>query len=80
MSVTLTTERVNHPSHYQGVPGVECKDVIGWFPTHIGCAMKYLWRCGSKAGVDPIEDLRKAIKFIEFEIERLESMKGTTNE
>ena len=68
------TETVNHPKHYNHVPGIECKDVIGWFPGHIACAIKYLWRCGHKIGTSDIEDLKKAIKFIEFEIERRESV------
>lgn len=62
---------INHPSHYTSHPsGVECKDIIGHYPFFVGSAMKYLWRAGLKAE-DPIEDLRKAIKNIEFEIERL---------
>lgn len=62
---------VEHPSHYtQQVPGVECKDVAGHFSFNVGSAMKYLWRHQSKGR--PVEDLRKAIKFIQFEIERLE--------
>lgn len=63
------------PAHYQNVPGIECKDVIGWFPGHIAQAMKYLWRCGYKPEADPIEDLKKCIKFCEFEIERLQKAK-----
>jgi len=63
---------VNHPSHYTSHPsGVECKDIIGHYPTFIGNAIKYLWRAGLKDGNPPIQDLRKAIKNIEFEIERL---------
>lgn len=62
---------VNHPSHYTSHPsGVECKDIIGHYPFFIGSAIKYLWRAGLKTD-NPIEDLRKAIKCIEFEIERL---------
>ena len=69
---------VNHPKHYVGqVPGVECQQVIGWFPHHVGAAMKYLWRHTGKGGV---EDLRKAIKFIEFEIARLETNNGDLSE
>lgn len=71
-------EAVNHPAHYNQVPGIECKDVIGWFPGHIAAAMKYLWRCGHKPTVTDIEDLRKAIKFLEFEIERRQSIREKT--
>lgn len=68
-------DAVKKVQHYQNVPGIECKDVIGWFPGFVACAIKYLWRCGYKPDTDPIQDLRKAIEFIEYEIERLESMK-----
>ena len=69
------SDTVNHPSHYTSqVPGIECKDVIGWFPGHIAAAMKYLWRYRDKG--DPIENLRKAKKFIDFEIERLALVDG----
>ena len=62
---------VKHPRHYTSHPsGVECKDIIGHYPFFIGSAIKYLWRAGLKTD-NPIEDLRKAIKCIEFEIERL---------
>ena len=61
---------VKHPDHYtKQVPGIECKDVIGYFPHHVGAAMKYLWRYRDKG--DSIENLRKAIEFIQFEIDRL---------
>ena len=70
-STYATADPVSHPVHYTSHPsGVECKDVIGAFPHHIGAAVKYLWRAGLKSP-DPIEDLRKAREFIKFEIERL---------
>jgi hypothetical protein len=67
----LEDDPIKHPRHYTDVvPGVECKDVIGYFPHHVGAAIKYLWRHRSKG--KPVQDLRKAIEFIQFEIERLE--------
>jgi len=66
-------EYVDHPNHYNNHPsGVECKEIIGEFNFNIGAAIKHLWRCGLKPGSKAIDDLRKAIKYIEFEIERLE--------
>ena len=60
---------VNHPSHYNRLsPGIECIDVIEWFPFNVGAAMKYLWRAGHKG--DHIEDLRKAAWYVEREIQR----------
>lgn len=62
---------VSHPAHYNGqVPGIECIEVVQWFSYNIGCAMKYLWRHRDKG--NPVEDLRKAKQYIEFEIKRIE--------
>lgn len=36
---------------------------------NLGNVMKYIWRCGDKG--KPIEDLKKAIWYIEREIDRL---------
>jgi hypothetical protein len=63
---------VNHPAHYgPNSRGVECIDAIIDMNFPCGSAVKYIWRAGAKG--DPIQDLRKAIKNIEFEIERLEN-------
>lgn len=70
-SVDTGHDPVKRPPHYtQQVPGVECKEVAGHFSFNAGSAIKYLWRHQSKGR--PVEDLRKAIEFIQFEIERLE--------
>lgn len=61
---------VNHPPHYTGHPsGVECITVTEHHNFCIGCAIKYLWRAGNKG--DAVQDLRKAIWYIEREINRL---------
>jgi hypothetical protein len=36
---------------------------------NLGNAIKYIWRAGQKG--DPVEDLRKAIFYLQDEIERL---------
>lgn len=58
--------------------GIECKDVVGEFPYNIGTAIAYLWRAGKKPAEGnqtqhekTIEDMRKAIDHIQFEIARL---------
>ena len=62
---------VNHPPHYTGHPsGVECITVTEHHNFCIGNAIKYLWRAGSKG--DAVQDLRKAIWYIEREISRLQ--------
>lgn len=64
-------EMVNHPGHYNSNPsGVECIDVVEHMSFNVGNAMKYLWRADFKD--KPIEDLRKAIWYIEREIARRE--------
>lgn len=63
-------ETVNHPPHYNAVPGIECIDVVENFNFNVGNAIKYLWRAGHKG--DKIEDLRKAAWYVNREIERLD--------
>ena len=63
------TETVNHPPHYNTIPGVECIDVVRHMNFNRGNAIKYIWRAGVKG--DAIEDLRKAVWYLENEIERL---------
>lgn len=63
------TDLVNHPPHYTSHPsGVECIDVTQHMNFCLGNAVKYLWRVDDKG--DPIENLRKAIWYIECEIQR----------
>lgn len=76
-SVT-THDSVNHPKHYTQHPsGVECIQVTEHYNFCVGNAIKYLWRAGLKGdSMDPkqkqIEDLKKAIWYIQREIENLE--------
>ena len=78
-------ESVNHPKHYQDPSGVECITIVRHRNFDIGNAIKYLWRAGLKSeeglsDVDKqIEDLRKAIWYIEDEIKTLESKKADKN-
>ena len=68
-------DSVNHPKHYNsgkalckcGRP-IECIDITRHNNFNVGNAIKYLWRTEHKGG---IEDLRKAIWYINDEIERL---------
>ena len=61
---------VDHPKHYNQVPGIECIDVVEHFNFNRGNAIKYIWRAGDKG--DIIEDLQKALWYIHREIERVE--------
>lgn len=74
-TVTKDDDLINHPYHYTWHPsGVECKDIIQEFSYNIGSAMGYLWRHEYKNGV---QDLKKAVQHIQFEIERLEKETST---
>ena len=67
------------PSHYTWHPsGLQPKDFVGEFPYNIGTAMAYEWRAGRKEGVDVLDDLRKAIRHLEFEVERIEAQRART--
>ena len=61
------TEQVNHPKHYTSHPsGVECIQITEHMGFNLGNAIKYVWRADEK-GKD-IEDLRKAVWYIQREI------------
>lgn len=63
---------IEHPSHYTSHPsGIECITITQHHNFCIGSAIKYLWRCGLKDNVPVEQDLRKAIQYINFELERL---------
>lgn len=72
-------DNVNHPQHYcQHPSGVECITITEHYNFCIGNAIKYLWRAGLKQDSSmsdsqkQVEDLHKAIWYIEREIQRLE--------
>ena len=70
---------VNHPPHYTSDPsGVECIQVTEHRNFCIGNAIKYLWRNGLKDGESNEKDLKKAIWYIERELER--EIKRVANE
>ena len=58
---------VDHPEHYQQVPGIECIDVVKHFDFCRGNAIKYLLRAGAKG--NELEDLRKAAWYVQCAIE-----------
>ena len=64
---------VDHPSHYTSHPsGVECIDITKHHNFCIGNVIKYCWRAGLKEVSPKLEDLKKARKYLEFEIKRIE--------
>lgn len=70
------TDIVNHPSWYTSDPsGIECIQITQHRNFCIGNAIKYLWRAGLKDESATIEDLHKAIWYINCEIKRLQGEK-----
>lgn len=68
---------VNHPSHYN--PGqFEVIKIIRAYDLNFsrGNAIKYLLRAGRKPNQSQIQDLRKAIWYIEDEIKALEGLEA----
>lgn len=77
-----TVDPVNHPAHYISDPsGVECIQVTRHRNFNVGNAIKYLWRAGLKSDAAQgdqakhVEDLRKAVWYIEDEIARISGAK-----
>ena len=66
-------DNVNHPAHYNSgkievIDFIEDKQ-LGF---HLGNAIKYISRAGRKDANNTIEDLRKAVWYINRQIQRLE--------
>ncbi len=64
-------DAVKHPSHYTQHPsGIECIQVTEYMSFCLGNAVKYIWR--AKLKKDVIQDLKKAVWYLEREIATLE--------
>lgn len=65
-----------NPNHYKFPGGAEVKDISGHLTSFGGQALQYIARAtrldGNNKG-SAIEDLKKSLKFIQWEIERLEA-------
>lgn len=73
---TVTENAIDHPSHYTSGEAkcsgcgksIECIDVTKHMGFSLGNSMKYIWRADHKG--KRIEDLKKAIRYLEYEIEK----------
>lgn len=66
---------VNRPSHYtwlKDICGIEVIDITRHMDFDLGNAIKYILRAGRKAPSKTIEDLKKAVWYINDEIKQLE--------
>lgn len=65
-------DAVNNPKHYTSDPsGIECIEITRHRNFNVGNAIKYLWHAGLKDSDATVQDLQKAIWYINDEIERL---------
>lgn len=62
------------PSYYQQhESGIECIEVVRHMNFNRGNAVKYIWRADDKG--DPIENLEKAIWYLQDEVKRIKERK-----
>lgn len=65
--ISQAYKNVNNPRHYNSHPsGIECIQITEHMGFCLGNAVKYIWRADLKG--DAIEDLEKALWYIEREI------------
>lgn len=66
--------KIDHPDHYQSTQ-IEAIDVIEEFDLNFsrGSALKYILRAGKKPHESEVDDLKKALWYIEREIKRIEA-------
>ena len=73
--MTENKEMVNHPSHYGGASNVyeAIKVIEAWdLDFHLGNTVKYISRAGKKDTDKELQDLKKALWYLERKIENLE--------
>jgi hypothetical protein len=71
----MSKEQVNHPSHYGGQDSVyeAIKVIDAWeLGFSLGNTVKYISRAGKKDPSKEIEDLKKAMFYLQHHIEQLE--------
>ena len=69
-------EMVNHPSHYGGAENVyeAIKVIESWdLDFHLGNTVKYISRAGKKDTDKELQDLKKAMFYLERKIKNLEN-------
>ena len=68
-------EMVNHPNHYGGEDNTyeAIKVIEAWdLDFHIGNTVKYISRAGKKGADKELQDLKKALWYLERKIKNLE--------
>lgn len=76
MKTEMKTDAIN-PEHYQSPGGVQAIEVTQFMSFCLGNSVKYIWRSTfgvSRGTMTRIVDLKKAVWYLEKEIDRLESL------
>ena len=77
--MSSSTKKIN-PKHYTSHPsGIECIEVTQHMNFNLGNAVKYIWRNGLKDGEPSLDDLDKAIWYLNKERQRIEYDKQVDN-
>ena len=71
----MSKEMINHPDHYGGDSIYEAIKVIeAWgLDFHLGNTVKYISRAGKKEVDKELQDLKKALWYLERKIKNLEN-------
>jgi hypothetical protein len=72
----MSNEMVNHPAHYGGEDNVYevIKVIEVWeLDFHLGNTVKYISRAGKKGSDKELQDLKKALWYLQRKIENLEN-------
>jgi len=69
---TLSHDPGPRPDYYGWHPYADSVAVMGEFNFFMGNAIKYIWRAGRKDPEATVDDIRKAMQNLKFEIDRLE--------
>ena len=68
----MKNDPVNNPKHYTNHPsGIQCIEITRHMTFNVGNAIKYLWRNGQKDQNPAVQDLEKAVFYIQDEIARI---------
>ena len=71
-------EQVNHPQHYGGADNIyeAIKVIEAWeLDFHLGNTVKYISRAGKKEADKELQDLKKALWYLQRRIDNLEKIK-----
>ena len=76
----MPNDEVNHPAHYTAYVGLEVIQLTEQMNFNRGNAVKYIARAGLKSYDTEIQDLKKALWYIQREINRMEAKLRTEGE